>query len=123
MGPAPRGEAIESAWGQNLHQNFKTFDRYDSGIATSIKSYDLNLPSFGKENGIWLRGKRDINAVINFDEYTLSGRTIGNSLSPINERRLRIAIPRNPTHAQQAEFNRLQQYGADNDVLVTWERF
>ena len=121
LGPAPRGRMIEQAWGHNLPNAFKTFDRFDNGVATSIKSFNLDLPSFAKPNGVWNAGRKAIDAAINFEGYALLGVRITPQM--IQQRAVRIAIPRAPSSAQASEFLRLQQYGAYNGISVTWEVF
>lgn len=44
--PVVRGEMIERQLGQNLHKNFPVIDRFQDGIATSIKSIDLNSATY-----------------------------------------------------------------------------
>lgn len=48
MNPFDRGVAIENALGrsQYLAQNFPVIDRWQNGIATSIKSIDLMAKSY-----------------------------------------------------------------------------
>lgn len=121
LGPSPRGQAIEKAWGHNLPSSFKTWDRFDNGVATSIKSIDLDLIGFSRPNRIWNAGRRHVDAAIDFTSYSLQGVRIDASM--ITERTVRIALPRNPVGSQLEELNRVIQYGADNGIRVIWEVF
>ena len=121
LGPAPRGEAIEAAWGHNLPQKFKTWDHFEKGVATSYKSIDIRLPGYSKSGSIWNYGKRAVDAAIDFDNYYLKGVRIDSSM--IGTRSVRIAVPKRPNATQFNELKRIIQYGEDNKIKVTWEIF
>src|SRR5271169_6768422 len=46
LNPFQRGREIEQAIGTNLPSNFPTIDRFENGVATSIKSLDLEAPTY-----------------------------------------------------------------------------
>ncbi len=121
LGLSDRGVAIERAWGHNLPKAFKTWDRFENGVATSFKSIDLDLPSFRQPGGIWKTGKGAVDAAIDFEQYQLKRIRIDASM--IQARQVRIAVPRMPTATELGELNRLKQYGADNGINVLWEVF
>jgi len=46
LSPAARGRAVEDLRGANLPSNFPVIDKFQNGIATSIKSIDLNATAY-----------------------------------------------------------------------------
>jgi filamentous hemagglutinin len=44
--PVERWTAVEQRLGKNLPGNFKTIDKFEDGVATSIKSLDLKAKSY-----------------------------------------------------------------------------
>jgi hypothetical protein len=46
LAPTARGFAIESKLGGNLPPGFRVIDRFNNGVATSIKSVDLKAPTY-----------------------------------------------------------------------------
>lgn len=95
LGWSQRGFKIDNLLGNNLGSTFKTVDRFDNGVLTSIKSYDL-VNSYQK-SGAWLSQlKTDIRSLSNFTSAT--GRTADGvefriDSSMVNSRVLHIAIP------------------------------
>lgn len=59
LGIGPRGELIEQAFGHNLTRNFPVIDKFKWRSATSIKSIDLDAPSY-------LTGNRLKNKLIDY---------------------------------------------------------
>jgi hypothetical protein len=51
LGWAARGRLIEKELGANLHPNFPVIDKFRNGVATSIKSIDLNAATTEMLNG------------------------------------------------------------------------
>ncbi len=122
-GPGPRGEAIEVALGKNTPSIFKTFDRFENGTATSIKSYDLSLPSYADpEKGLGRLAstiRRDIRSVEIFEGDTVKGFTI--TPDDIKVRALEVVIQANrATPAQINVMKGLVDYARQRSVQVNY---
>ena len=50
LGPVVRGEIIHERLGQNVPRTFPVIDKFQNGIVTSIKSIDLQAPSYNKRD-------------------------------------------------------------------------
>lgn len=111
-----RGQQIEQALGHNLSINFPTIDRFENGIATSIKSIDLNAPSYLNDATL----SRTLNGYVDkaaaFNGRTWAGRTIESD--DILGRGLDLAIPHSGSASQQVIINQAVQYGATRGVVV-----
>jgi hypothetical protein len=116
LGAGPRGEAIEQALGHNLPGNFPTIDRFQNGIATSIKSIDLDGASYLTGNGLRNTLTRYVDKVAGFNGKSWAGTTIRSS--EITGRSLEVVVPHSGTAAQQATLNQIIQYGAKQGVTV-----
>jgi hypothetical protein len=117
QGPGPRGEAIERRLGQNLPQNYPTIDRFENGVATSIKSVDLAAPSYLHPAGITRTGQGYVDAVAGFRGRNWAGVNI--RPGDIRGRGVDIAVPPGPrTPAQQQALDGVVGYGRQNGVTV-----
>lgn len=98
--PDKRGLAIEQQLGGNLPPGFKTIDRFNGGVATSIKSIDLNAPSY--QNGAAVLSKLNgyVDRVAAFKGASLGDVVI--DAAQITGRELQVAVPGMGTNAQQA---------------------
>ena len=67
---------IAQRGGGRLPPNFKTFDKYKEGVATSIKSLDTTAPSYAKPGAIESRLRGYINGAADFPGYTRGGMTL-----------------------------------------------
>ena len=118
-GPGPRGLEMEfGPPGHKLPKGFKVFDYFDpeTGMATSQKSLDL-ARGYRNPAGIVTTGKKAINTIIDFEDYTKSGVTL--TADQITMRRLDITIPKNAaTEAQRVALRQVRAYGLDNNVVV-----
>jgi len=104
--------------GANLPYGFSTFDDFRNGVATSIKSIDLALPSYTKSGGILSQIKKYINSAANFESYTKSGFTL--TAADITERVVQVAIrPGSATIDQWLEISKAFKYAKDNSVRLT----
>ena len=65
-GPGPRGEAIEAALGKNLPSNYPIIDKFENGVATSIKSMDLGAKTYQDPGEIARIGRGYIDKVADF---------------------------------------------------------
>ena len=118
QGPGPRGEAIEARLGQNLPQNYPTIDRFENGVATSIKSMDLANPTYLNPANITRLGEDYIDKVAAFQGRNWAGVNI--RPGDITGRGLDLAVP--PATATPAQLQALQglvNYGAQHGVNVT----
>lgn len=121
LGPGPRGEAIEVAFGKNLFpDNFPIIDRFNNGIATSIKSIDLNGTSYLTGNGLRNTLTRYVDSVAG---YTGTGpKGWGGTIirqSEINSRGLDIVVPHAGNAAQQQIISDIIKYGSTRPNPVT----
>jgi filamentous hemagglutinin len=115
-GPGIRGEIIEKRLGQNLPQNYPTIDRFENGIATSIKSMDLGAPTFENVAAITRTGQGYIDKVASFKPKPWAGVDI--KPSQITGRGLDLAVPPGATAAQRQALLDLVQYGRTKGVSV-----
>jgi filamentous hemagglutinin len=114
--PLERGQRIEQALGHNLPSNFPVIDRFENGIATSIKSIDLDAASYlndGILNRV-LTGYVDKTAA--FSGRTWAERAIESD--DILGRGLDLVIPHSGNVNQQIIINQLIEYGAERSVIV-----
>ncbi len=88
---SPRGVALEVLQGRNLHPNFRAIDRFEDGIATSIKSIDLNAKSYQNWRTLDRKLAGDLEALANFNGDRYAGVEI--LPSQIKGRRLELVIP------------------------------
>ena len=106
--------------GIGLGETFKTFDIFKNGIATSIKSIDLNSPSYlnPAKNVIMLNNMRiAIRATSNFESYG-SGVKILNS-SKIHTRIVNFVVNDIPMNQSQIDkFKRAMDYAKELGVEV-----
>jgi hypothetical protein len=114
--PFQRGVAIERQLGHNLPGNFPVIDRFQNGVATSIKSMDLAAGSYQSAATISRVGQGYVNAVARFQGRTWAGVTI--RPADITARGLDLAVPAGATQAQQQALDALVSYGARNGVIV-----
>jgi hypothetical protein len=102
-----------------LNATATTYDFWnpDTGMATSAKTLDTTTPaSIANPELLYSSLQRNINAIIDFNGYQLSGTSLqpGDILSS----ELRVAVPEDTTLAQWQQINRAVQYGTDNGINV-----
>ena len=112
LNPLDRGWAIENIMGRgSLLRNlpgFPTIDRFENGIATSIKSIDLGTKTYQNIGALTARVQGYINELAGFTGDSYGGVTIYNAM--IRGRELILAIPRN---ASTDQMKALQKLAAD----------
>ena len=114
--PFARGQAIETSLGQNLPKNFPVIDKFENGVATSIKSLDVNAASY--QNAATL--SRTLGGYID-DVAAFNGRSwAGVQISPgdILARGLDLAIPNAGNAAQQLVFQQSLLNAAAKSVAL-----
>jgi filamentous hemagglutinin len=119
MNPFDRGVAIENMLGRTpqLAQNFTVIDRFQNGIATSIKSIDLMAKSYQSVETLTRTVQGYINALANWQGARWGGVTI--QANQIAGRELILAIPPNASQAQLQSLQQLQQWAFNQGVTLT----
>ncbi|MEM6857038.1 MAG: hypothetical protein AAF559_04130 [Pseudomonadota bacterium] len=87
------------------------------GIATSIKSIDLDAPSYLSGNGLRSTLTRYVDKVAAFNGKKWAGKTI--RADSVTGRSLDVVVPHGGTAAQQATLNDMIQYGSKQGVTVS----
>jgi hypothetical protein len=100
-GWAARGRYFEERLGRTLHPNFRTIDKIPGGAATSIKSIDLNAPTYQKPAQLAYRLNKYIDEVAQFKGGQLGGDEV--KPSEIKGRALSLAIPKGSITPEQQE--------------------
>jgi len=117
LNPLERGRQIHQMLGENLASNFPTIDRFFKGVATSIKSINLNAASYQNIARLTSRVTGYINNLANFQGAYWGGTRI--TVDQITGRVLELVIPSSGwTQAQWDALVRLQQYAAELGVTV-----
>ena len=111
MGVATRGFAIEVKLKADLSPAFRTIDSWNpkTGVARSIKSIDLNSPSYRDPRKLESTLKGYLNEIANFQGargYTRQGQRLNITPGAIKKRELDIAIPGKPTKEQQKSIDK-----------------
>ncbi|MBL8820741.1 MAG: hypothetical protein JNL58_32265, partial [Planctomyces sp.] len=114
--PFRRGRVIEQQLGQNLPDNFPSVDCFQNGVATSIKSMDLDAATYSDIRNITSTGRRYIDSVATFQGRKWAGVNI--RLCDISARNLYLAVPVGATQAQRQALQDLVTYGTQNGVTV-----
>ncbi|WP_269532643.1 Ig-like domain-containing protein [Chitinimonas sp. BJYL2] len=112
--PFERGVAIEKALGQNLPANFPVIDKFEKGVATSIKSLDLGAKSYQSVSALSRTVSSYVDSVAAFTSRTWANVTV----TGVTARELVIAVPHTGNTAQQAAMSAAVQYGASKGVAV-----
>ena len=114
--PFERGQQIEQALGHNLPSNFPTIDRFENGIATSIKSVDLDAATYLTDATLnrTLIGYVDKAAAFNGRLWA----RVNIKSTDILRRGLDLAIPHGGSASQQIIINQAVKYGATRGVVV-----
>ena len=109
-----RGQVIHRMLGANLPQNFPVIDRFVNGVATSIKTLELNAATYQNITTLTSKVQGYINTLANFQ----GARQIQAHM--IIGRELLLAVPSGAgTQAQWAALQALQQYAANLGVTLT----
>jgi RHS repeat-associated protein len=119
MNPLDRGVAIENMLGRTpqLTQNFPVIDRFQNGIAASIKSIDLMARSYQNISQLTRTVQGYVNTLANWQGARWGGVTI--QANQITGRELILAIPPNASQAQLQALQQLQQWALNQGVTLT----
>jgi len=99
-----------------LPGNFPVIDRFANGIATSIKSLDVNAATYQNAATLNRTVNGYIDSVANFGGRACAGVNVPGS--SITGRALDLAVPGAGSAAQQSVLNQAVQYGASRGVTV-----
>lgn len=100
-GTTVRGLEIDKALGNNLGKTFKTFDHFENGTATSVKSINLKAKTYQSGKGMYYKLNKDLKSINNFTTYELNKVRISNNR--INSRVLKIVINNETLNPSQIE--------------------
>ena len=99
--PVERGFEIEQQLGQNLPRAFPVIDRFTRGVATSIKSMDLSLPSYQSTSQVLSRLNAYVRVLSNFQGGRFDGAVVDGA--QISQRVLQVAVPPGGMSPAQAQ--------------------
>ena len=119
LDPLKRGQEIERMLGRSpqLSQNFPVIDRFENGVATSIKSIDLGARSYQNIGTLTSTVRGYVSELANWQGVRSWGN-FGIGPNDIQARKLLLAIPSGATEAQMAALRALQQWAANVGVSV-----
>ncbi|KAF0185432.1 MAG: RHS Repeat family [Hyphomonadaceae bacterium] len=119
LGWGSRGMAIESRLGGNLPLFFPTIDKFSRGIATSIKSINLNARTYQNMSRLQGQLNKHVDAVARFAGGSGGGQTIRNS--EIVARELIVAVPEGSLNAANtAVLNAARARASEMGVTMRW---
>jgi filamentous hemagglutinin len=119
LNPFARGTTIEQQLGQNLPQNFPVIDIFDNGMATSIKSLNVDANSYQSTATLSRTLSGYIDSVAGYNGTGPNGwANVIITPSQITGRSLDLVIPNSGSTAQQQAINQAVQYGLSKGVTV-----
>jgi hypothetical protein len=111
-----RGRIAEVVHGRTLPFGFPKIDRFVNGIATSIKSINLNAPYYRDAKALYYTLRNQINRVVDFigarhasvkiEEHQIMGRALD------------VLVPHTGSVAQKSAIKQAIEYGAQQGVTV-----
>jgi hypothetical protein len=120
-----RGRILEKIFGHNLHPNHPTIDIWDTdtGAATSLKSIDLESPSYqadGKSvNALYNKLSKAVHELAEFTGGDYAGTNIPEH--EITSRTLTVIVPGLGTPAQSRVLRLIGDLGKERGVAVKIE--
>jgi hypothetical protein len=111
-----RGEIVERRLGHNVPPGFKTIDRFENGVATSIKSIDLTAESYKNTERLTSKVKGQIDDVAEFKGDKRGWLKI--TRQEIKGRELLVAIPPDSPKAQRDALKALSDYARQKHVVL-----
>lgn len=120
LNPFQRGVAIENMLGRSsfLSQNFPVIDRFENGIATSIKSIDLGAKNYQNLSTLTRTVQGYINEMANWQGQPRPWGGVTILPSQIVGRALELAISPNATTEQMKVLQQLQQTATNVGVTL-----
>jgi RHS repeat-associated protein len=116
-----QGELGEELFGGNLNffsKNFKTFDNFEDGVATSVKTLDLGAPTYlDRPSAITSKLNGYTNKIAGFTEASGGDFTLRASM--IDTKELGVLTIGTPNAAQSSALRLAQQYAESNGVKFT----
>ena len=120
-----RGTLVGEMLGENLPVNFPGIDIFANGVATSIKSVNLDAVSYQTTSGLQSALMSNVNKLINFmgdlesqGAVSSGGKTV--TWGSVSNWVINIAIPNAPSAAQQTAIAAATDYAALNGIqLIT----
>ena len=120
MPPTKRGRALEQLFGHNLHPNHPKIDIWesDSGTVTSLKSIDLDSPTYKVEgqNALYNTLSKYVNDLAEFQGSNYTDIWIPEEA--IKSRVLTVIVPSEGTAAQQEAMPRIVELGTQRGLIV-----
>jgi filamentous hemagglutinin len=104
-----------------LAPNFPVIDRFESGVATSIKSLDLGANSYQDLSRLNTKVEGYVNELAKWEGVEFGRVTIRRD--QIRDRELLLAIPNVSTEAQRALLRSLQDWALSQGVRLTTQAF
>jgi contact-dependent growth inhibition (CDI) system restriction endonuclease-like protein len=124
LGWGLRGQKINELFGDpTFPSNYPVTDKIPNGVATSVKSIDLNAATYQNEASLANRLNKLIDDVREFNGVTWGGLPISDI--DIKGRAVQVIVPRGSiTEANRAAFDRAQARAWGNnekpvDIIVT----
>jgi hypothetical protein len=120
-----RGRILENIFGHNLHPNHPTIDIWDpnTGAATSLKSVDLEAPSYqvegDYERALYNKLSKSIDDLAEFKGGRYAGTDVPEN--EITSRTLTVIIPSLGTAEQRQVQRQIFEVGKQRGVLVRTE--
>jgi RHS repeat-associated protein len=111
-----RGQVLEQMFGHNLPGNFPVIDRFANGIATSIKSLNLNAKTYQSASRLSRTLTGYVNKVASFNGRTWAGVTVRSG--DITGRALDLIVPGSGSPAQRAAIQQAIQYATSRGVSL-----
>lgn len=119
LNPFARGTTIGQQLGQNLPQNFPVIDIFDNGMATSIKSLNVDANSYQSTATLSRMLNGYIDSVAGYNGTGPNGWAgVKIDSSQITGRGFDLVIPNAGSTAQQQAINQAVQYGVSKGVKV-----
>lgn len=118
LNPFKRGSAIENIirLRRNLHRTFPTIDRFENGIATSIKSIDLAAKTYKNERALERVLKNYVTQLARF-----KGARVGKQVvrgTDINQKVLHLVTP---SDISPSLLQRVRTFAKEKGVDMTTE--
>lgn len=113
--PWERGRVIENMLGANTGWNFPVIDRYLNGVATSIKTIDLDAKTYQTGSNLTSVLNKHINDLAKFAGADWAKVTVPGNAA----KELQLAIPHGGSQAQQAAIQAAAQRAQAQGIKLT----